>query len=70
MGVVIVCWQGLGAVGRVQVILFLGGSGGLPPSETTFAKLLQKEGYATGIVGVYHTYFCLFWSCINDHNFL
>ncbi|XP_062390621.1 arylsulfatase D isoform X2 [Sardina pilchardus] len=46
--------SGLGAVGRVQVILFLGGSGGLPPSETTFAKLLQKEGYTTGIVGKWH----------------
>lgn len=43
-------------MGRVQVILFLGGSGGLPPSETTFAKLLQREGYTTGIVGEYHTY--------------
>ncbi|XP_041933824.1 arylsulfatase D [Alosa sapidissima] len=46
--------SGLGAVGRVQVILFLGGSGGLPPSETTFAKLLQREGYTTAIVGKWH----------------
>ncbi|KAL2081695.1 hypothetical protein ACEWY4_023548 [Coilia grayii] len=46
--------SGLGAIGRVQVILFLGASGGLPTSETTFAKLLQKEGYATGIVGKWH----------------
>ncbi|XP_043086478.1 LOW QUALITY PROTEIN: arylsulfatase D [Puntigrus tetrazona] len=45
---------GLGSTGRVQVILFLAGSGGLPPNETTFAKLLQKQGYATGIVGKWH----------------
>ncbi|XP_056610598.1 arylsulfatase D [Triplophysa dalaica] len=46
--------SGLGSTGRVQVILFLGGSGGLPPNETTFAKLLQKQGYTTGIVGKWH----------------
>ncbi|ROL48903.1 Arylsulfatase D [Anabarilius grahami] len=45
---------GLGSTGRVQVILFLAGSGGLPPKETTFAKLLQKQGYTTGIVGKWH----------------
>ncbi|XDV29893.1 hypothetical protein PO909_032924 [Leuciscus waleckii] len=45
---------GLGSTGRVQVILFLAGSGGLPPNETTFAKLLQKQGYTTGIVGKWH----------------
>lgn len=43
--------EGLGSTGRVQVILFLAGSGGLLPNETTFAKLLQKQGYTTGIVG-------------------
>lgn len=37
--------------GRVRVLLFLGGSGGLPPSETTFAKRLQQQGYTTGLVG-------------------
>ncbi|XP_016116307.1 arylsulfatase D-like [Sinocyclocheilus grahami] len=46
--------EGLGSTGRVQVILFLAGSGGLPPNETTFAKLLQKQGYTTGIVGKWH----------------
>ncbi|TRZ02337.1 hypothetical protein DNTS_018995 [Danionella cerebrum] len=45
---------GLGSTGRVQVLLFLAGSGGLPPSEITFAKLLQKQGYTTGIVGKWH----------------
>uniref|UniRef100_A0A674NFC7 Arylsulfatase D n=1 Tax=Takifugu rubripes TaxID=31033 RepID=A0A674NFC7_TAKRU len=36
------------------VLLFLGGSGGLPPSETTFAKRLQQQGYTTGLVGKWH----------------
>ncbi|XP_042190629.1 arylsulfatase D isoform X1 [Callorhinchus milii] len=39
---------------RVRVILFNAGTGGLPPNETTFAKLLQQEGYSTGIVGKWH----------------
>merc|ERR1719419_793511 len=30
--------SGMGSIGRAQVLLFLGGSGGLPSSETTFAK--------------------------------
>ncbi|XP_039673967.1 arylsulfatase D isoform X3 [Perca fluviatilis] len=42
--------SGLGSTGRVQVLLFLGGSGGLPPSETTFAKRLQQHGYTTSLV--------------------
>ncbi|KAI5628609.1 arylsulfatase D, partial [Silurus asotus] len=46
--------SGFGSTGRVQVILFLGASGGLPPNETTFAKVLQKQGYTTGIVGKWH----------------
>lgn len=41
----------MGSTGRVQVLLFLGGSGGLPPSETTFARRLQQQGYTTGLVG-------------------
>lgn len=43
--------EGLGSTGRVQVILFLGASGGLSPNEITFPKLLQKQGYTTGLVG-------------------
>ncbi|XP_033473647.1 arylsulfatase D isoform X2 [Epinephelus lanceolatus] len=46
--------SGLGSFGRVQVLLFLAGSGGLPPSETTFAKRLQQQGYTTGLVGKWH----------------
>ncbi|XP_056145577.1 arylsulfatase D [Lampris incognitus] len=46
--------SGLGSTGRVQVLLFLGGSGGLPLSETTFAMRLQQQGYITGLVGKWH----------------
>ncbi|KAF5892080.1 arylsulfatase D-like [Clarias magur] len=59
-------WRsGFGSTGRVKVILFLGASGGLPTNATTFAKLLQKQGYTTGIVGKWH----LGMSCTrrNDH---
>lgn len=48
---VLLCGSGMGSTGCVQVLLFLGGSGGLPPSETTFAKRLQQQGYTTGLVG-------------------
>ncbi|XP_049623764.1 arylsulfatase H [Suncus etruscus] len=33
---------------------WLGGSGGLPANETTFAKLLRDRGYRTGLVGQWH----------------
>ncbi|XP_037136718.1 arylsulfatase D [Syngnathus acus] len=46
--------SGMAGAGAVQVNLFLGGSGGLPPGETTFAKRLQQQGYTTGLVGKWH----------------
>ncbi|XP_036883589.1 arylsulfatase L-like [Sturnira hondurensis] len=37
-----------------RVLLWTGVPGGLPTNETTFAKILQGQGYATGLVGKWH----------------
>lgn len=39
-----------------RVLQSLASSGGLPPNETTFAKILQKQGYSTGLIGKDITY--------------
>lgn len=46
--------SGMASHNRVGVFLFTASSGGLPPSEITFARLLQERGYATGLVGKWH----------------
>uniref|UniRef100_A0A6J0T944 Arylsulfatase D-like n=1 Tax=Pogona vitticeps TaxID=103695 RepID=A0A6J0T944_9SAUR len=46
--------SGMDATDRYRVFHWLAGSGGLPPNETTFAKILQNQGYSTGLVGKWH----------------
>ncbi|XP_037542070.1 arylsulfatase D [Nematolebias whitei] len=46
--------SGMAGMGRVPVLMYLGGSGGLPSTETTFAKRLQHQGYTTGLIGKWH----------------
>ena len=36
-----------------RVLQWVAASGGLPPNETTFAKILKDKGYVTGLVGMY-----------------
>ncbi|KAG9462745.1 hypothetical protein GDO78_023225 [Eleutherodactylus coqui] len=56
---------GMDSCGGARVVKWLGSSGGLPPNETTFASILQKQGYSTGIIGKWH----LGMNCesLNDH---
>jgi arylsulfatase A-like enzyme len=39
---------------RVRVNIWNSTPNGLPRSELTFAKVLQKEGYKTALVGKWH----------------
>ncbi|XP_069878681.1 arylsulfatase L-like [Dipodomys merriami] len=45
---------GMVTTNGARVLQWAAVSGGLPTSEITFAKILQQQGYATGLIGKWH----------------
>ncbi|XP_071603441.1 arylsulfatase D-like isoform X3 [Heliangelus exortis] len=46
--------SGMASNTQRQVLFWNGCSGGLPPNETTFARILRQQGYSTALVGKWH----------------
>ena len=43
--------SGMASSNGYRALQWNAGSGGLPANETTFARLLQQQGYTTGLIG-------------------
>ncbi|XP_024118890.1 steryl-sulfatase isoform X2 [Oryzias melastigma] len=46
--------SGMSGSSRPGVFLFTAASGGLPPTELTFAKIAKQQGYQTALIGKWH----------------
>lgn len=44
----------MGSSIKQHIVFWNGASGGLPPNETTFARILQRQGYTTALIGMMH----------------
>uniref|UniRef100_A0A8D2L0E0 Sulfatase N-terminal domain-containing protein n=1 Tax=Varanus komodoensis TaxID=61221 RepID=A0A8D2L0E0_VARKO len=57
--------SGMASSNAYRALQWNAGSGGLPVNETTFAKILHQQGYATGLVGKWHQ--GVNCDSVNDH---